>query len=121
MFTLEGFWRLVLGIGEVLAGGRAATRPSPNRVNYNTKSMSRSSRAGEMVGRTTLYWFLQYKINLQASDPHLLARVPQALPPPGGGGAGWWPARALGPVEQMPKAYNSIFLCDLLAQKSIFG
>ena len=25
-------------------------------------------------------------------------------PPQSAGGAGWWPARALGPVEQMPKA-----------------
>ena len=59
VFTLEGFWRLVLGIGEVFAGGRAARRLSPNRVNYNTKWTLPLQNASEMVGRATLYWFLQ--------------------------------------------------------------
>ena len=49
VFTLEGFWRLVLGIGEVFAGGRAATRSSPNPVNYYTKWTLPLQNASEMV------------------------------------------------------------------------
>jgi len=53
VFTLEGFWRLVLGIGEMFAGGRAAGRPLIFAAIYSTWCMSRRSRAGETVGRAT--------------------------------------------------------------------
>lgn len=49
VFALEGFGQLVLGVGGCWPGVRAARRASPNRVYYDTKSMSCSSRAGETV------------------------------------------------------------------------
>ena len=47
-----------------MRGGRAARRSSPNRVNHNTKSMSRSSRLDETGGRVLKHCKLQYEINL---------------------------------------------------------
>ena len=49
MFTLEGFWRLVLGIGGSFAGRRAATQSSPNRVNYDSKWTLPLQNVSEMV------------------------------------------------------------------------
>ena len=51
VFTLEGFWRLLLGISGLLAELSDVARLSPNLVNYESKSMSPSPLCSETGAR----------------------------------------------------------------------